>query len=147
WLAGELDTLYAGGEPAHPLMRRLAWTARRKSLPREPFERLIEANRQDQSVQRYETFDDLVVYCNLSATPVGELVLSLAGAATPHRLSLSDATCAGLQLVEFWQDLGEDASRGRVYIPLVDMARFGYTVDELMAGRTGPGFAALMRFE
>jgi squalene synthase HpnC len=147
WLAGELDTVYAGGEPAHPLMRRLAWTVRRRGLPRQPFDRLIQANRRDQTVHRYGTFDELVAYCDLSANPVGELVLALAGATSPHRVSLSDSTCTGLQLVEFWQDLGEDAARGRVYIPIEDMARFRFTVAELEAGRTGPRFVALMHFE
>jgi squalene synthase HpnC len=147
WLSSELDRVYGAGSPAHPLMRQLATTVRTFGLPREPFDRLIEANRRDQTIHRYRTLEQLLEYCELSANPVGELVLRLLHAWTPGRRELSNATCTGLQLVEFWQDLGEDASHGRVYLPLEDMERFGYSVGDLMAGRTGERFSALMRFE
>jgi squalene synthase HpnC len=147
WLSGELDLVYGGGEPSHPLMRRLARTVRALGLPREPFDRLVAANRWDQVVDRYATFEELARYCALSANPVGELVLRICGAATPERVALSDAVCTGLQLVEFWQDLGEDAARGRVYLPLEDLERFGYTVGDLLAGRADQRFRRLMRFE
>lgn len=147
WLASELDAVYAGGGPTHSLMRRLAATIRAFDLPRNPFDRLIEANRQDQRVHRYATFQELGAYCSLSANPVGELVLRIAGACTPERLALSDATCTGLQLVEFWQDLGEDGAKGRVYVPLEDMERFGYGAEDLLAGRRDDSFVRLMSFE
>jgi len=147
WLAGEVDALFGGETPDHPLMARLGRTVRAFHLPRGPFDRLIEANRQDQRVHRYQTFEELAAYCSLSANPVGELVLRIAGACTPERLELSDATCTGLQLVEFWQDLGEDAAKDRVYVPLQDMARFGYTAEELLAGTRDDRFLRLMRFE
>ena len=147
WLAAELDAVYSGGTPTHPLMRRAGASIRAFELPRGPFDRLIEANRQDQTVHRYATFEELAAYCSLSANPVGELVLRVAGACTPERLALSDATCTGLQLVEFWQDLGEDAAKGRVYIPLEDMERFGYGLDGLRAGRRDDRFVRLMAFE
>jgi squalene synthase HpnC len=147
WLDGELNAIYGGGRPEHPLLRRLAWTVRARDLPRGPFDRLVLANRRDQSVSRYVTFDDLLGYCDLSANPVGELVLLVVGAAGPHRIALSDRTCTGLQLVEFWQDLGEDAARGRVYVPLEDLARFDYSVEELTAGVRDRRFVALMAFE
>jgi squalene synthase HpnC len=147
WLVGELDAVFDGKTPSHPLMTRFARTVRAFDLPREPFDRLIEANRQDQSVHRYDTFEKLAAYCALSANPVGELVLRIAGACTPERLKLSDATCTGLQLVEFWQDLGEDAAKDRVYVPLEDMYRFGYTVEDLLAGTRDDRFLGLMRFE
>lgn len=142
----ELDAVYEG-EPSHPLLQRLVPTVRTFGLPRDPFSRLIEANRRDQTAHRYETFDELMRYCELSATPVGELVLRILEAWTPDRARLSDVTCAGLQLVEFWQDLGEDAARGRVYLPLEDLGRFGYSVDELLAGVRNEPFLRLMRFE
>ncbi|MDP8956656.1 MAG: squalene synthase HpnC [Actinomycetota bacterium] len=145
-LRAELAAAY-GGEATHPLVERLATTIREFDLPPEPFERLIEANRRDQTVHRYQTFDELQEYCALSANPVGELVLRIAGALTPERLELSDATCTGLQLVEFWQDLGEDAARDRVYIPLEDMDRFGYSVEDHMNGEANSRFVELMRFE
>jgi squalene synthase HpnC len=102
--------------PRHPVMRALAPTVRDCALPREPFLRLIEANRRDQTVTHYDTFDVLLGYCQLSAAPVGELVLHVFGVATPERIALSDRVCAGLQVVEHLQDVEEDAARGRTYI-------------------------------
>jgi squalene synthase HpnC len=146
WLAAELRNAF-GGTPQHPLMQRLAVTIARFDLSPDPFERLIEANRVDQRVARYRSFQDLLGYCRLSANPVGELVLSVLGAKTPERLALSDATCTGLQLVEFWQDLGEDAAKGRVYVPLEDLDRFGYSVKDLLARVRDDRFLRLMRFQ
>jgi squalene synthase HpnC len=146
-VSAELDQLFAGRSPSHPLMRPLANTVAAFSLPREPFDRLIDANRQDQTVTRYSTFDDLLDYCHLSATPVGELVLRLVGACTPQTLALSDATCIGLQLAEFWQDLGEDARKGRIYVPLEDVDRFGCSVAGFAQGRVDERFRSLMTFE
>ena len=117
----------------HPLLRALAPTIAACGLSREPFERLIEANRVDQRVHSYETWEELLGYCNLSANPVGELVLRVFGAATPERIALSDAVCTALQLTEHWQDVGEDLARGRVYLPLEDLARHGCTIDDLAA--------------
>jgi squalene synthase HpnC len=147
WLDGELDAVYRGSAPSHPLLRRLAWTIEGFSIPREPFDRLIAANRQDQTVARYATFRDLLAYCDLSANPVGELVLYLCRSVTPEHVALSDATCTGLQLVEFWQDLGEDAARGRVYVPQEDLDRFGYDEDRLRRGVADERFRAVMAFE
>ncbi len=113
------------GLPSHPLMVELQRTVRACRLPSGPFERLIEANRVDQVTTRYETFDQLLGYCQLSAAPVGELVLHVFGAATPERIALSDRVCAGLQVVEHLQDIAEDHARGRVYMPQEDLIRFG----------------------
>ena len=146
-LEAELDALFEGRQPDHPLMRRLGRTIQAFSIPRGPFDRLIEANRMDQSVHRYATSQELLEYCGLSANPVGELVLRIAERATPDRLALSDYICTGLQLVEFWQDLGEDGAAGRVYVPLQDMERFGYRVEDLLAGVRDQRFLDLMRFE
>ena len=107
-------------------------------LRREPFERLIEANRVDQRVPSYTTWNDLLAYCHLSADPVGELVLQVFGVATPERIALSDAICTALQLTEHWQDVREDLARARVYIPLEDLARFGCTIEDLSEPRVGP---------
>ncbi|MBD0338918.1 MAG: squalene/phytoene synthase family protein, partial [Thermoleophilia bacterium] len=103
----------------HPLVARV------RDLPREPLLRLIQANRQDQRISRYRTFEDLAAYCRLSANPVGELVLHVLGAATPARVAWSDSICTGLQLAEHWQDVGEDRRAGRIYLPLEDLERFG----------------------
>jgi squalene synthase HpnC len=125
WLEGELDRIYNGGRPDHPVMCELAGTVAECRLPDQPFRRLIEANRRDQLVNRYESFDELLGYCQLSAAPVGELVLHVFGAATPERIERSDRICDALQIVEHLQDVGEDYARGRVYLPSEDMARFG----------------------
>src|SRR5436309_13335266 len=123
-LETEVDRVY-DGEPEHPLMRRLAATVRACDISPDPLRALIAANRQDQAVHEYEPIDDLLAYCELSANPVGHLVLQVFGAATPERLRLSDAVCSGLQLTEHWQDVAEDLARGRVYLPAQDMRRFG----------------------
>lgn len=146
WVEGELDRVYAGA-PTHPLMRHLVPTVRAFGIPPEPFRRLIQANRQDQEVDRYDTFEELVAYCRLSANPVGHLVLHVFRAATPDRVALSDAICTALQLAEHWQDVAEDLRRGRVYLPGEDMARFGVTVDDLRAPRANEAVRSLMAFE
>lgn len=127
----ELDQIYAGGRASHQLMARLAGTVYDCRLPPEPFRRLIEANRRDQLVTRYDTFDQLLDYCRLSAAPVGELVLHVFGAATPERITLSDRICAALQIIEHLQDVAEDQARGRVYLPREDRERFGVGEAEL----------------
>jgi squalene synthase HpnC len=124
WLEGELDGAYAG-QARHPLMRTLQETLAEHPLPRAAFKRLIEANRVDQRVSRYETWEQLAGYCELSANPVGELVLGVFDLATPERIEMSDRVCTALQLIEHLQDLEEDRGRGRMYIPAQDRARFG----------------------
>jgi squalene synthase HpnC len=135
------------GEPQQPLLRRLAPTVRACRLPREPFLRLIEANRRDQQTSVYGTFDELREYCDLSANPVGELVLHVFDAATRDRIALSDRVCTALQLVEHWQDVGEDFRRGRIYLPAEDLGRFGVDPDELGAGEASAPLQELLQFE
>jgi squalene synthase HpnC len=147
WAEEELDRIYAGAEPEHAVMRELAPTVQACGLPPEPFRRLIAANRHDQAVSRYETFDDLLAYCRLSAAPVGELVLHVFGAATPDRIVLSDAVCAGLQLTEHLQDVGEDHARGRVYLPREDRERFGCGEAELAGTTATPPLRGVIAFE
>jgi squalene synthase HpnC len=147
WAEEELDRVYAGQGPEHPVMRALAPTVRECPLPAEPFRRLIEANRRDQAVTRYESFDELLDYCRLSAAPVGELVLHVFEAATPERLALSERICAGLQVTEHLQDVAEDYARGRVYLPADDLARFGCDEDDLRAATAAPELRALIAFE
>jgi squalene synthase HpnC len=137
WLEADLGRARAGGA-LHPIVRRLAPTLEELDLPLEPFNNLIQANRVDQSVSRYETFEDLVGYCQLSAVPVGRLVLSVFGANTPDRLGDSDRVCIGLQVVEHLQDVAEDAARGRVYLPLRELRAAGVEDSELLVGPTRP---------
>ncbi len=146
WLEAELDRAYAG-RATHPLLVRLEPTLRACRLPRAPFARLIEANRVDQRLSRYHTWEQLREYCALSADPVGELVLGVFGAASPARIALSDRVCTALQLVEHCQDVAEDLAAGRVYLPLEDLERFGATVADLQARRAGPEVRAVIAFE
>jgi squalene synthase HpnC len=148
WLEQELDRAYAG-RASHPLLAALTPVLRACELPRGPFVALIEANRVDQRVARYETWEQLLGYCELSANPVGELVLGVFGKATPERLVLSAKICTALQLAEHWQDVAEDFARGRVYLPAEDLTRFGCGEEELrrMGGRAGWPLRGLLAFE
>jgi squalene synthase HpnC len=144
-VADELGRVY-DGEPRHPVMVELQRTVRACGLPSGPLQRLIEANRLDQLQTHYETFAQLLGYCQLSAAPVGELVLHVFGAATPERIALSDRVCAGLQIVEHLQDIAEDHARGRVYMPQEDLIRFGCKDVDLTGEVTAPR-RALVAFE
>ncbi|MEU2981078.1 squalene synthase HpnC [Streptomyces hirsutus] len=133
--------------PRHPLLRRLQPTVRRRGLPPEPFLGLIAANRQDQVVSRYQTYDDLLAYCELSANPVGRLVLGVTGTSTPERIRRSDAVCTALQIVEHLQDVTEDLGRDRVYLPAEDMKRFHVDETDLAAPHAGASVRALIAFQ
>jgi squalene synthase HpnC len=144
--ARDLDRVWTG-TPRDPLLQRLQPTVRECSIPPEPFQRLVGANRQDQLVSRYQTYQELLDYCVLSANPVGHLVLYVFGKATPERLRLSDAVCTGLQLVEHWQDVAEDLARDRVYLPKEDLAAFGCDERDLAAPHASERLRKLMAFE
>ncbi|MFF5428176.1 MULTISPECIES: squalene synthase HpnC [unclassified Streptomyces] len=135
------------GTPRHPLLRALQPTVRRHGLTPDPFLGLIAANRQDQLVRRYETYDDLLAYCELSANPVGRLVLALTGTATPERVRRSDEICTALQIVEHLQDVAEDLRRDRIYLPAEDLKRFHVTEDDLARPTAGASVRALVAFE
>jgi squalene synthase HpnC len=146
WWRGELIACY-DGTPRHPVMVALRETIRRFSIPPEPFLSLPVAFEHDQRVKRYATFDQLLGYCRHSANPVGHLVLYLFECFDTRRAVLSDEVCTGLQLANFWQDVGRDLDIGRVYLPEEDRRRVGYTDEDLAARRFTPAFAKLMRFE
>ncbi|HLN07181.1 MAG TPA: squalene synthase HpnC, partial [Acidimicrobiales bacterium] len=146
WLEEELDRA-AVGNATHPVLQQLSPVIRGLDLRLDPFRCLIEANRVDQQVSRYETFDDLVAYCMLSAAPVGRLVLAVFGASTAERIALSDRVCIGLQVVEHLQDVGEDARQGRVYLPLEDLARFGCSERELSGTFSGAALRGVVAME
>jgi squalene synthase HpnC len=143
----DLSRIFDGATPVHPVLQRLEPTVRELDLPRDPFDRLIQANRRDQQVAAYETFAELLAYCDLSANPVGELVLHVFRAATPDRVALSDSVCTALQLAEHWQDVAEDRRAGRVYLPAEDLERFGVVPAELDEPHAGPRVRELMAFE
>ncbi|MGC4909159.1 squalene synthase HpnC [Streptomyces cyaneofuscatus] len=136
-----------GQEPQHPLLRALRPTVRRRALTPEPFLGLIEANRQDQKVRRYATYGELAAYCELSANPVGRLVLALTGTTSPERVRLSDAVCTALQIVEHLQDVAEDLARDRIYLPAEDMDRFRVTEADLARPSAGASVRALIAYE
>lgn len=142
----ELDLVYAS-EPSWPVMRALAATVRACEIPRHPLQALISANRQDQRVSSYDTFAQLLAYCELSANPVGHLVLYVFGAATPERIWLSDRVCTALQLVEHCQDVVEDLERGRIYLPAEDRERFGCSPGDLALCPAPERVRELIRFE
>jgi squalene synthase HpnC len=130
WLAEEVDRAYAG-TARHPLLQTLQVTLSECALPHEALVRLIDANRMDQSLKSYDTWEQLRSYCKLSANPVGELVLCVFGLDTSERIAMSDNVCTALQLAEHLQDLGEDARSGRMYLPKEDLARFGCSHEQL----------------
>ncbi|WNI18677.1 squalene synthase HpnC [Actinacidiphila sp. ITFR-21] len=135
------------GTPRHPLLAALQPTVRRHRLTPEPFLGLIGANRQDQQVRRYAGYADLLAYCELSANPVGRLVLSVTGTSTPERVRRSDAVCTGLQIVEHLQDVAEDLGRDRIYLPAEDMKRFAVDEADLAAPSAGSRLRELIAFE
>jgi squalene synthase HpnC len=144
WWRRELQAMYAG-EAKHPVFVALKDTAARHQLPIRPFDDLIKAFEQDQTVTRYRNFEELFEYCRYSANPVGRLVLGLCGYRDAARYELSDATCTALQLANFWQDVIVDVEKDRVYLPLDVLERHGYSVDDLVARRFNSNFAAAMK--
>lgn len=147
WLEDEVNAGLAGGRGLHPLVARAAQMVHDTGADPRLLHDLIEANRRDQTVTRYATFDDLVDYCRYSANPVGRLVLASFAAASPdparvpglaggaESLAQSDAVCTGLQVTEHLQDVAEDAAAGRLYLPLRDLERFGVEPDSFAGGR------------
>jgi squalene synthase HpnC len=146
WWREELRAMYAGS-PKHPVMIALAETVRTYRIPIDPFEDLIAAFEQDQTVHEYETIDQLLDYCTRSADPVGRLVLYMGGVFNDENARLSDFTCSALQLANFWQDVARDLAIGRIYLPREDRVRFGVSDDDLKALRFTPAFAELLAFE
>jgi squalene synthase HpnC len=145
----ELDACYAG-RARHPVFVALAETIKECSIPKEPFADLLTAFRQDQTVTRYATMEDVLQYCRYSANPVGRLVLYACGEADQNqeeKFRLSDATCSALQLANFWQDVREDWARGRVYLPRKDMVFFRVSDTIIAEGIATPEFRALMHCE
>src|SRR5579871_6345539 len=142
----DLDACYEGS-PKHPVFVALAETVGYHDIPKHEFSDLLIAFRQDQTVTRFETFDDVLAYCRYSANPVGHLVLYLCGYRDAERQQLSDFTCTALQLANFWQDVSVDYGKGRIYLPLEDLRRFGVTGEDIAQRRATPQFVDLMKFE
>ncbi|MBI1355587.1 MAG: squalene synthase HpnC [Acidobacteria bacterium] len=150
WWRGELESLFGGRPPRHPVFVALQETVARRRLPEEPFERLIQAFEMDQTKTRYQTYEEVLDYCVYSANPVGRLVLGLCGYSDERRVALSDSICTALQLANHWQDVRRDLlERDRVYLPADRMAAHGYDYGALArdveAGRAGEPVRALIR--
>jgi squalene synthase HpnC len=145
----ELNACYDGpsGHARHPVFVALAETVRKFEIPKHEFADLLTAFRQDQNICRYPTFNDLLGYCRYSANPVGHLVLYLCGYRDAERQQLSDYTCTGLQLANFWQDVSADFAKGRIYLPLEDLRRFGVSEEVIRDGENTSAFCGMMRFE
>ncbi len=142
----DLERCYSG-TPDHPIMVALQQTIRDFDIPIEPFWKLVEANRMDQTITRYRTYKDLEHYCQHSANPVGHLVLYLFGYRDEESQALSDFTCTALQLTNFLQDVVRDHEMGRIYLPEKDMEHFGYTEKMLAAREFNHRFRDLIEFE
>jgi squalene synthase HpnC len=145
WQA-ELDACYEGS-PRHPVFVALAETVRRFAIPKHEFSDLLIAFRRDQTVTRFETFDDVLAYCRYSANPVGHLVLYLCSYNDAERQQLSDYTCTALQLANFWQDVTVDYAKGRIYLPLEDLRRYSVSEEDIRQNRNTAEFCTMMKFE
>lgn len=142
-----LDGIAAGTPQDDPMFARLAGVIAAWRLDLQPLRDLLSAFRQDVTTVRYADAGALLDYCRRSADPVGRLMLALYGVADPVSLRQSDAVCSALQLINFWQDVAIDIGKGRIYLPLEDLQRFGVGEDDIRNGRQGEAWRALMRFE
>ena len=143
----DLHRIWRGSTPQWPVVQALVPTVRARGLTVEPFDRLIEANVIDQRVSTYATFDELIGYCQLSADPVGRLVLDVFGQCSPRAVELSDRVCRALQLLEHWQDVAEDRRAGRVYLPQEDLRAYGVRETDLDRPQATEALRELMLFE
>ena len=146
WWEAELRACYAG-RCRHPVFVALRGTIDEFGIPIEPFADLLTAFRQDQTQTRYATYDELLGYCRNSANPVGRLVLYLGRCHEERLLPWSDAICTGLQLANFWQDVGRDLAKGRVYLPQEDLQRFATEEAALVQPSTPRNVRDLLAFE
>jgi squalene synthase HpnC len=144
WWRGGLDDMYRGAA-AHPVFVALGGTALRHDLPPQPFQDLIRAFVQDQTIHRYRGWEEVFAYCRWSANPVGRLVLYLCGYRDAERQRLSDATCTALQLANFWQDVSIDLDKGRIYLPLGLLGAHGCAVQDVLERRATPAFREALR--
>jgi len=142
----KLSECYAG-KVEHPVFIALRDAAERYRLSEVHFQNLLRAFEQDVLMNRHKDFASLLAYCACSANPVGRLVLELSGHRDSELLKLSDCICTALQLTNFWQDVAIDLSRDRIYLPLDDLEKFGYSLDDLRAQRTDERWVQLMKLE
>ena len=142
-----IDAIERGDTPAQPPFPSVAAAIRTHRLPLAPFRALLAAFAQDVEITRYETFDAVLDYCSRSANPVGRLLLALYGVDNASSRLESDAICTALQLTNFWQDVAVDWRKGRVYLPLEDLARFGIDTASIAERKTDARWSRLMAYE
>ena len=135
------------GNADHPVFIALSETVKRLDIPIDPLKNLLSAFRRDVVQHRYETFGDVLEYCVCSANPVGRLVLTIFGHRDDVLLRMSDDICTALQLANFWQDVFIDRQRDRLYIPLEDMRRYGYSLEDWRRGVMNEKFREMMKFQ
>lgn len=142
----ELDRVY-GGTPTRPISRALADAARKFSIPREYFDEVIAGVEMDLSHKRYATFEALRLYCYRVASAVGLICIEVFGYSNPEAKVYAENLGIAFQITNILRDVREDAGRGRIYLPLEDLARFGVTEDEILRGVYSDSFVRLMEFE
>ena len=143
----ELDRIESEQPSALPLFQKLGPMIRQHRLPIGLFRDLLSAFSQDVTTKRYRNFAELMDYCRRSANPVGRLLLHLYGETGPRSLAYSDVFCTSLQLINFLQDVPIDWSKGRIYLPQDELARYGIDEQQISASRSGESWSALMRYQ
>ncbi|MEJ5212209.1 MAG: presqualene diphosphate synthase HpnD [Burkholderiales bacterium] len=146
WWREELGNLYRG-QPQHPVSRALLPAVRHHDLPREQFEEIIDGMEMDLEHHRYADFKALQLYCYRVASVVGQLAATVFGASDRRTLKYAHDLGLAFQLTNIIRDVGEDARRNRIYLPLDELARFGVSEQDILAGRHTPAFRALMAFQ
>ena len=143
----DLRAIAAGATPRRALLRELTSIIKEHRLPLGEFHDLLSAFSQDVTKKRYANFAELGDYCRRSANPVGRLLLVLYGASTPQHIGWSDNICTSLQLINFLQDIAIDYAKGRIYLPLDELARFGLGEKQIAAQDAGGAWREFMKFE
>ncbi|MEO8409773.1 MAG: squalene synthase HpnC [Propionivibrio sp.] len=143
----ELDRIERGEHPSSASFAELAAVIKEWRLPLQPLRDLLDAFAQDVVKSRYADYPELLDYCRRSANPVGRLLLHLSDCASTENLRQSDAICTALQLINFWQDIAVDWTKGRVYLPQSDLARFAIDEQRIAEQRWGADWAAMMDFQ
>jgi phytoene synthase len=142
----DLDNAYVG-KATHPIMVAMADAVKRYRIPKEPYKGLIAGCKMDLTIKRYRNFQELLQYCDLVATTIGKISLHIFGYKNPNAKKYARYLSIALQLTNILRDVGEDARKGRIYIPVDELERFGYSESELMRGVMNTQYYRLMKFQ
>lgn len=146
WWAAEIERVFSGN-PEHPVGQALNQAKNNFSLPKHLFEEIIQGMVMDLNYQGYQTFDDLRLYCHCVASTVGLLAAEIFGFQNPQTLEYAKNLGIAFQLVNIIRDVGEDATRGRIYLPEVELANFSLTAQNILNKQYSENFKALMKFQ